>query len=71
MAAMRRILRAKRVMRRAAEMLESDARTLFECHTFEGEWTGGGSDEAKAEHDERLQIAADLRDLSAEASHAP
>ncbi|TVO57565.1 hypothetical protein [Denitromonas halophila] len=68
---MRRILRAKRVMRRAAEMLESEAQTLFMCHSFAGEWAGAGSDEAKAEHDEMLQIAADLRDLSAEASHAP
>lgn len=71
MAAMRRILRAKRVMRRAAEILESEAQTLFMCHSLSGEWSGGGSDEAKAAHDEMLQIAADLRDLSAEAPDAP
>ena len=48
---------------RAAEILEFEAETLRECHAPRDDWTG--EPEAKAEHDEWLSIAAELRRLHA------
>jgi hypothetical protein len=54
----------KRTLRRAAALLEADARSLFECHSINGEWGGGGSNEARRAHNECVRIAAALRDMA-------
>lgn len=45
---------------RAAEVLEREARGLFDCHTSRGRWAGDYAD-AKADHDEMLALAGMLR----------
>lgn len=56
----RRILHARRVILRAAEILEQNATVIFECNTIDGKWDTVG---AESEHDELTSVAADLRGL--------
>ncbi len=66
--AIRRIIRTKRRMVRAAEILEREATCLRDSHTICGEWdhpdAGHMSDAdraARADHDEMMMVAKYLR----------
>ena len=60
-----RALRARRIITRAAELLEAEAAALKECHTIDGQWRDEPEEEneARFEHDEMIEIATDLRGL--------
>lgn len=47
------------LLQRAAELLEREAATIAFCHCYRGDWTGDL--DAKADHDEMLSVAAELR----------
>lgn len=57
----RRIIRARRVMTHAAELLEQEAKALLECHTVDGDWHDEAA--AKAVHNDMLKTARELRAL--------
>jgi hypothetical protein len=60
--AIRRIIRTKRRMHRAADILEREAAALKESHTVNGMWGSDKCDkDARAEYDEMMEIAKDLR----------
>lgn len=58
----RRIIRATRVMREAAEILDQQATACFECETLDGHWPDSAN-EAKEFHDKCRELANSLRDL--------
>lgn len=54
----RRIIRTQRIIKRAAELLDEDAEALYECSTIDGDWRD--EHDAKADHDERRELATEL-----------
>jgi len=56
------ILRARRIITRAAELLEEQAAALKDCSTVDGEWPAYES-EAHEEYTGLISAAQDLRDL--------
>lgn len=58
----RRIIRAQRVILKAAETLDALAESFEECATLDGEWPAG-SEEAQAECVDLLEQASNLRQL--------
>jgi hypothetical protein len=57
----RRIVRMRRIMAHAAELIEREAKALQECHTLDGDW--GDELDAKEEYDDRIETARELRAL--------
>lgn len=55
-------VRAQRVMKAAAGILEEVALATFSCETVDGKWPRGSS-EARNYHDKCTKLAVELREL--------
>lgn len=62
MSTVRKIIRARRVILKAAETLEALAESFKECQTCDGEWDAGTED-GQAECVDLLEQASNLRQL--------
>ena len=58
----KRLIRMQRIASHAAALIEKEAEALRECHTLDGDW--GEDTEAKAEYEDRIKTAHDLRILT-------